>query len=45
MWDYDLPAPPALVTITKNGKAIDAVAQITKQGFVFVFNRETGESL
>lgn len=45
LWDYDLPAPPALVTITNNGKKVDAVAQITKQGFVFVFNRETGESL
>jgi len=45
MWDYDLPAPPVLVTINKNGKKVDAVAQITKQGFVFVFNRETGESL
>lgn len=45
MWDYDPPAPPALVTINNNGKKVDAVAQITKQGFVFVFNRETGESL
>ena len=45
MWDYDLPAPPVLVTINKNGEKVDAVAQITKQGFVFVFNRETGESL
>ena len=45
LWDYDLPAPPALVTIQRDGKKIDAVAQITKQGFVFVFNRETGESL
>jgi quinoprotein glucose dehydrogenase len=45
IWDYDIPAPPALVTINNNGKKIDAVAQITKQGFVFVFNRETGESL
>lgn len=42
LWDYDLPAPPALITITKEGKQVDAVAQITKQGFVFVFNRETG---
>lgn len=42
LWDYDLPAPPALITITKDGKQTDAVAQITKQGFVFVFNRETG---
>ena len=45
LWDYDLPAPPALVTIQLEGKQIDAVAQITKQGFVFVFNRENGESL
>jgi quinoprotein glucose dehydrogenase len=40
-----LPAPPALITITKDGKQTDAVAQITKQGFVFVFNRETGVPL
>jgi quinoprotein glucose dehydrogenase len=45
LWDYDLPAPPALITITKDGKKTDAVAQITKQGFVFVFNRETGVPL
>jgi quinoprotein glucose dehydrogenase len=45
LWDYDLPAPPNLVTVRRDGKDIDAVAQITKQGFVFVFNRETGESL
>ncbi len=45
MWDYDIPAPPTLVTINNNGKKVDAVAQITKQGFVFIFNRETGESL
>lgn len=45
MWDYDLPAPPTLVTVKQNGKEIDAVAQLTKHGFVFVFNRETGESL
>jgi quinoprotein glucose dehydrogenase len=45
LWDYDLPAPPALVTIKHDGKQIDAVAQITKQGFVFVLNRENGESL
>lgn len=41
--DRDPPAPPNLVTITRNGKKIDAVAQITKQGYVFVFDRETGE--
>jgi quinoprotein glucose dehydrogenase len=45
LWDRDLPAPPNLLTVTKNGKQIEAVAQITKQGYVFVFNRETGESL
>jgi quinoprotein glucose dehydrogenase len=45
LWDYDLPAPPNLVTIKRDGKDIDAVAQITKQGFVFVFNRENGEPL
>ena len=45
LWDYDLPAPPNLVTINREGKKIDAVAQITKQGFVFVFNRETGKPL
>jgi quinoprotein glucose dehydrogenase len=45
LWDYDLPAPPNLVTITKEGKAVDAVAQITKQGFVFVLDRETGTPL
>ncbi|WP_232065158.1 outer membrane protein assembly factor BamB family protein [Rhodocytophaga rosea] len=45
LWDYDLPAPPNLVTVEKDGKTIDAVAQTTKSGFLFVFNRETGESL
>lgn len=43
LWDYDLPAPPNLVTIQKDGKPVDAVAQITKQGFTFLFDRETGE--
>ena len=42
LWDYDLPAQPALVTITVNGRRIDAVVQITKQGFAFVFDRVTG---
>jgi quinoprotein glucose dehydrogenase len=45
LWDRDLSAPPNLITVTKNGKRINAVAQITKQGDVFVFNRETGEPL
>lgn len=43
--DRDPPAPPNLVTVTHNGEQIDAVAQVTKQGFVFVFDRETGEPL
>ncbi len=43
--DRDAPAPPNLVTLTHNGKKVDAVAQVTKQGFVFIFNRETGEPL
>lgn len=45
LWDYDLPAPPNLVTVTRDGKEIDAVAQTTKTGFLFVLNRETGEPL
>ena len=45
VWDRDLPAPPNLVTITRNGKKIDAVAQITKQGYVYVFDRENGKPL
>ncbi|MFZ9589804.1 MAG: PQQ-binding-like beta-propeller repeat protein, partial [Chitinophagaceae bacterium] len=43
VWDRDLPAPPNLVTLHKDGKTIDAVAQVTKQGFVFVFDRTTGK--
>lgn len=43
VWDRDVPTPPALVTLNKDGKKIDAVAQPTKQGFVFVFDRVTGE--
>ena len=45
LWDRDLPAPPNLVTLRREGKTIDAVAQITKTGHIFVFDRETGESL
>ena len=40
--DRDAPAPPNLVTVRQNGKEIDAVAQVTKQGFVFLFDRENG---
>jgi quinoprotein glucose dehydrogenase len=43
VWDLDIPAAPILVDIEVEGKSIPAVAQITKQGWVFVFNRETGE--
>jgi quinoprotein glucose dehydrogenase len=45
MWDRDLPAPPNLIQVQKNGKTIDAVAQVTKQGFIFVFDRVTGEPI
>jgi quinoprotein glucose dehydrogenase len=45
IWDRDLPAPPNLITLNHNGRRVDAVAQVTKQGYVFVFNRETGEPL
>jgi quinoprotein glucose dehydrogenase len=45
LWDRDPPAAPVLVTVTHNGRKVDAVAQTTKSGHVFVFNRETGESL
>jgi quinoprotein glucose dehydrogenase len=44
-WDYDLPTAPALVTIRKEGKLIDAVAQPTKTGFVFLLERETGQPI
>ena len=42
LWDYDLPAPPVLLTIHPNGRPVDAVAVPTKQGFLFVFDRATG---
>jgi quinoprotein glucose dehydrogenase len=45
LWDRDLPAPPNLVTVTRNGQPIDAVAQVTKQGFVFLFDRADGRPL
>jgi quinoprotein glucose dehydrogenase len=43
IWDRDLPTPPNLVTIMQAGKPREVVAQATKQGFVFVLDRETGE--
>lgn len=45
LWDYDLPCPPTLVTIERDGRKIDAVAQLTKMGFVFVLDRDTGKPL
>lgn len=43
LWDYDLPAPPNLVTIRPHGEPLDAVVAPTKTGFLFVFDRVTGE--
>ncbi len=43
VWDRDLPSPPALVTLRRGGRAIDAVAQATKAGQVWVFERATGK--
>jgi glucose dehydrogenase len=45
LWDYDLPAQPVLVTVKRNGRAIAAVAQVTKTGFVFLLNRSDGQPL
>ncbi|MDP4214232.1 MAG: pyrroloquinoline quinone-dependent dehydrogenase [Bacteroidota bacterium] len=43
LWDRDLPTAPSLVTITKDGRKIDVVAQPTKSGFIFLFDRTTGK--
>ena len=45
LWDRDLPAAPNLLTVSRHGERVDAVAQITKSGFVFVFDRESGRPL
>jgi len=45
LWDRDLPAAPNLVTLHRNGARVDAVAQIAKSGFVFVFDRVSGKPL
>jgi len=45
LWDYDMPAQPALITVRRNGKSVPAVAQVTKMGFVFIFDRLTGKPL
>jgi quinoprotein glucose dehydrogenase len=45
VWDMDISSPPILVTLQRNGKPVDAVAQTTKTGHVFVFERATGKAL
>ncbi len=45
LWDHDLPVYPNLVTVTRDGKPVNAVAQVTKTGYVFLFDRETGKPL
>ena len=45
LWDRDFPSPPALVSVMHDGKQVDAVAQTTKQGFVYLFDRATGNPL
>jgi quinoprotein glucose dehydrogenase len=45
IWDMDLPTPPVLVTVTHGGRKIDAAVQLTKTGFVYVFDRATGKPL
>jgi glucose dehydrogenase len=45
IWDWDLPAAPALIDVTRNGRRIPAVAQITKMSLLFIFDRVTGEPL
>ena len=43
VWDYDFPAAPNLLDINVDGRPIKAIAQVSKQGFTYVFDRETGE--
>src|ERR1700730_6667188 len=45
LWDYDLTAAPQLITVRHNAQMVDAIAQTSKHGFLFVFNRVTGEPL
>jgi quinoprotein glucose dehydrogenase len=45
IWDRDFPSPPTLVTLRRDGRIVDAVAQTTKHGYVYVLERETGRSL
>ncbi|OGG03698.1 MAG: hypothetical protein A3F83_05915 [Candidatus Glassbacteria bacterium RIFCSPLOWO2_12_FULL_58_11] len=45
VWDYDIPSQPNLITVRREGREVPAVAVTTKQGMLFLFNRETGEPL
>jgi len=45
LWDYDLPSSPKLLGVKRDGKTVDAIAQPTKHGFLFVFDRVSGEPL
>ncbi|HZY73091.1 MAG TPA: PQQ-binding-like beta-propeller repeat protein [Edaphobacter sp.] len=45
IWDRDFPAPPTLVSVERNGKAVPAIAQTTKQGYVYLFDRTDGKPL
>ncbi len=45
IWDRDFPSPPSLLTVTSNGRRVDAVAQATKQGYLYLFDRVSGRPL
>ncbi len=45
IWDRDFPSAPSLLTVVHNGRKVDAIAQTTKQGFLYLFDRTTGEPL
>ena len=45
IWNYDTPTAPVLLDVTQNGRVVPIVAQVTKQSFVYTFNRETGEPI
>jgi quinoprotein glucose dehydrogenase len=45
IWDRDFPSPPALLSVRHNGRCVDAIAQTTKQGYLYVFDRSNGKPL
>lgn len=45
LWDMDFPAPPVLLTVTRDGKKVDAVAAANKAGYIYIFDRVSGEPL